>query len=329
MNEQSLRAILLRLGIHPAHKSQSGWLDFPCPVAAYTHAKGYDRSPSAGAKINDEGTSSWVCHTCKCHGRISGLIGTMQSYTGTMYPGLMREAELADVMAGYSTDFGDFETVAQAPPPEPLPEEAYGDLYDPVSVSAEAVAYLRRRGISRATAETLSLRWEPSQERILFPVRDREGRLFGFTGRAINNDAKLKIRDYAGLPKRAMILGAERWTQGKPVIVVEGLFAYAHLVEIGVEERANVGAILGSVMTPEKAMILRSFDEPVYLLFDNDDAGDVGLFGRLLPDGSRDLELAAVNQLEEYVPTYVPEWPEGKDDPDQLTRQEVWTILDG
>ena len=46
-------------------------------------------------------------------------------------------------------------------------------------------------------------------ERIIFPVRGREGELYGYTGRAIDEDVQPRIRDYYGLPKRACLLGLD------------------------------------------------------------------------------------------------------------------------
>ena len=105
-----------------------------------------------------------------------------------------------------------------------------------------------------------------------------------------------------------------------------GLRGYAHLIEAGIEAVANVGAILGSYVTPEKAAVIRSLDEPVYLLLDNDEAGEVGIFGRVLPDGR--VEGSALDALKEYVPVYIPNWPEGKADPDQLTMEDIRTMIE-
>lgn len=326
MNEQALTAILRKLGIHEFKRQRSGWLDFHCPLAPYTHRSGTDRSMSAGVKISPTGVSAWVCHACKHHGRVSSLVLKVQRFTGHMVPGLLREAEMAEVLPDLSSDYGEFER-----PPvteqEPLSDAVCDGLYPPANDIPEAVAYLDRRGIDRVTADSLGLVYDDGQSRILFPVRDRNHGLWGFSGRAILPETKPKIRDYFGLPKRRLILGEERWRPDRPVIVVEGLFGYAHLVQIGAEQRYNVGALLGSAMTPEKAAILRAWDENVYLLLDNDEAGDLGLFGPVLPDGSREQEKSAVHQLQGYVPVYVPVWPDGKDDPDQLTLEELHTLV--
>jgi len=216
---------------------------------------------------------------------------------------------------------------------------AYADLYDPATDSSVAVDYLASRGISPETAQRLDLRFDVAPEknrdtgqwtnvaRVIFPVRDRHGSLFGFTGRAVDPRVKPKVKDYFGLPKAFVILGEEHWKEDRPKIIVEGLFAYAHLVEIGMLDRADIGVLLGSAMTEHKANRIIHADCPTYLLLDNDAGGDLGLFGTINRDGSRETN-GAVHYLEGHIPLFIPEWPEGKDDPDQLTREEVDSMLD-
>ena len=358
MREVDLRKVLQKLGVRDAgRKRANGWIEFRCPLAPWTHRSRHDSRPSAAAKVNDAGTSSWTCATCHGHGRLSRLAAELQRYNpnrAEQFGGMIREIDEIEVQtarnAPIEITMPDFEPTADEAGLKPLVEEQFIGLFKPVGASLAAREYLIGRGIHSETAKKIGLVYDEHhheqevERRILFPVRGRAGELYGYTGRAIDKHIKPKVRDYAGLPKRALMLGAERWRPGKPLIVVEGLFAYAHLIEIGVEEIANVGALLGSVMTPEKAALVRSFDEPVYLLLDNDDAGDVGIFGRMLPDGNREIEQGAVHQLIRSVPVMVPSWPtwaedgkthdgteyragDEKTDPDQLTLEEVRDIL--
>ena len=105
-------------------------------------------------------------------------------------------------------------------------------------------------------------------------------------------------------------------------MVVEGLFGWAHLIEIGIEDHADVGALMGSELTRQKASIIKQHGASTYLLLDNDAAGDVCLWGRGEPPTG-----GAVATLRRDVPVFVPPWPEVKDDPDQLTLEEVLVML--
>lgn len=347
MREHDLRKVLARLGVQPTgRRRSSGWIEFRCPLAPYTHAAQADTRPSAAAKVNDQGHSLWSCQTCKAHGRLTSLVHELQRYRHTFYEGLITQIDEADRAALMNAPtFEEVPFEVEQHGPKALIEEQFKGLYPAAGEDKMSRAYLQGRGITRATVEKLGLLYDPKQNRILFPVRGREGELYGFTGRLIIAATKSepKVRDYHGLPKRDLVLGADRWRVDKPLIIVEGLFAFAHLHEIGVEQFANIGALLGSAMTPEKAKMIRNFDHPVYLLLDNDEAGDVGIFGRHLPDGKREDAAGALGQLKTHVPVMIPEWPswpettkyhgkqfEGgtaKDDPDQLTLDEVQDML--
>ena len=100
-----------------------------------------------------------------------------------------------------------------------------------------------------------------------------------------------------------------------------------HLVELNVEAVADVGSIMGSKLSDQQAEIIIAHGAAVHLLLDNDEAGDKGLFGRMDREGNRDWHAGAVAMLVDHVPVHVPEWPEAKDDPDQLTKRDVWTML--
>jgi hypothetical protein len=330
MDESSLRSILGRLGITLGRRNRRGWIEFKCPLASWTHERGYDTRPSAAASVNEHGSSSYVCKACHSHGRIAKLVNELAGFRrdNSIRP-LMMEADRADAQAQISAPFPDFDRVFEVDEiPPALVEEAYEGLYDPAWIVPEARAYLQSRNIGEATTRALRLHYDHTanrdgilEKRILFPVNTRTG-FYGFTGRTIDDEnVKPKVRDYFGLPKRHLILGEHRWRPDMPKIIIEGLFGLAHLMEIGAEEFADIGAILGSAMTSPKAARIIDADCPTYLLLDNDAGGDIGLFGTPLSGGGR--ENGAIDMLTDHVPLFVPEWPAGKSDPDQLTLDEV------
>ncbi len=333
MQEPALRAILGRLGIRPTEKTGTGWLHAPCPFASDRHRNGRDVRPSFGAKIEDRGVSSYHCYSCKMHGRISSLVRALHMYghdvgemDGHGFPALAREADIADMGVMGDVPFDG----AQEPRrlPEPLDEDAYAGLFGSAYDDEEAGRYLEGRGVGYRTVQQLGLGWDPDQRRIVFPVRGGDGALYGFTGRSIVPGAQPKIRDYHGLPKRHLIMGHHRWRGDRPIVIVEGLFAYAHLIEMDLERYADVGALLGSAMTEEKAAILRDqYPSPVFLFLDNDEAGTVALFGPQDRQGNQDFQAGAIAALLGHVPVHVPAWPDGKEDPDQLSKAEVWAML--
>lgn len=329
MNEKDLKNVLKKLKIETV--SRNGyWLQFSCPFAKWTHRSRKDNSPSCGARVNNEGVSSYKCFTCHKSGRISSLVRSLEYYSGRSFPGVALEADLADA----TISFGDFEKTdhEEFSMPEPLNEAAYADLYMPAYENKFARQYLKQRGVSKETAEYLGLGYDPDDLRITFPVRDIEGNLYGFTGRSILPDDKFskmykeykKVRDYLGLPKKFLMLGAEFIDPKKPNFVIEGLFGYTHLFEIHADNICNPLAVLGNELTNEKADFLIEQDNLTILAFDNDDGGDSGLFG---VESAKYAKPGAVDKLSGHIPIVVPNWPKGKKDPDELTLAEVRKMI--
>ncbi len=328
MDEPALRKVLAKLNIHVVNKSGK-WLEFSCPYAHWTHRKKTDNSASAAAVIDLEKPSNYKCHACKKHGRISSLVRTLEHYRGEKYKGLAFEADLADAVHAYGNFESQEEEIDELPPA--LNEAAYADLFDPAWDFEEARLYLKnQRNISKETAKGLRLGYDPEEMRITFPVRHLDGQLYGFTGRSILKDKDFpykkykKVRDYNGLPKRHLLLGAHRVQKNDlPLFVGEGLFGYAHCFEINAHDIVNPLALLGSEMTQFKAEHIIGLDRLTVLLPDNDEAGDSCLFGAFNTFNNAFEGNGAVDKLQAHVPLIIPEWPKRKNDIDQLTIDEV------
>lgn len=242
----------------------------------------------------------------------------------------------------------------------PSEREFYSDFQSALNYP-EAFCYLRQRGLSVNTIVALGLRYDPRQFRVLFPVYDqRTGCYAGCSGRSIlsprqakRHEAEVqrrnprfeypKIRDYGGLQKDRVLLGP-RWLRSgshyanagsrrnirslrasasRRIIVVEGLFAYAHTRQLRPGD--IIVALLGSALTEQKALLLLSFGLPIYWLVDNDLAGQACLYGTYdkETDEFAHNKSGALYRLYGEVAQFVPEWPEGKSDPDELTWDEL------
>lgn len=351
MKEADLMRILGRLGIREVDPpNTAGWAHSACPFAPWKHRSGVDRSRGFAIKVEDRGTSAYACPACKSHGRIEQLARELGTLRGEDYSQIEREISNIELAGGMLAPSWE-ERQANAMPerlPEPLDREFYDPklLFDPVGAHPAAVDFLRRRRVSFDAVQKAEIRFDPDKKRLTFPVYTKDGSLYGFTGRSILSDAERsfigqdgrpvtlpKVLDYANLPKRMLILGEHRWVPGRPTIIVEGLFAYARFLTEGVDEHYNVGALLGSVLTPGKASILRSWNLPVYLILDPDEAGTVGIFGPSKQIGIdratgepilvRDHEHGAIWQLIDHVMVFAPAYPEGVFDPDDLSLQQV------
>lgn len=284
-----------------------------------------DRSRGMAVKTEEHGISAFKCPACHSQGRISTLIRMLGHYRHTDYDELIREAEQYDLLGSTIPAFDDH--FQPDPPPEPLEETLFEGLFDPIADHNEAKRYVLARRITRPTCEKLGLEFDAEKRRIVFPVRDGEGRLFGWSGRTVIPNHEPRILDYAGLPKRHLILGEERWRPGMPKLLVEGLIAYARMHEIGAEEIVDIGALLGSSLTPEKEAILKRHGCTTLPLMDPDKAGDQCLFGQWR-DATEGVPGhfeggGLIDVLSEELPVALPLYPQGISDPDDLTFEQL------
>lgn len=324
MNEANVRKYLRALGIMNLETSNTGWVRSKCPLALWLHTGGTDKHPSFGIKIADGNVSGYKCYTCGSQGRVSGLIRKFSKFRD--------EDDLHELSINADQDdlegmtAPDFEAITAFNKAEPLVEEVYDGFYIPVEQHKQATAYVEGRNISLETCRKLGLLFDEDTQRILFPVRGQQGELYGFTGRAISPLNEPKIKDYFGLRKNQLILGQHLWVNNKPVLLIEGLFGYAHLHELGLDKWLNIGAVMGSQLHGvqiEKVVCHES--QKCYLLFDNDEAGDKGIFGAFEDTARtrRDTTHSAYYNLKKYIEVYIPLWPDNKSDPDELTLEDL------
>lgn len=274
----------------------NGWVSMRCPLAQWTHTTGRDSRASAGISIQENNTSVFNCMTCKTKVPLQGLIKKFAEFTGEDLDELIDELEDEAYLGPRSlAKWGERQDHNEDDPPV-LNTELMLDLYD----SAAGHRYLRKRGITADIAEKLQLKVDPrdpadGEERILFPAFNPEGELIGFSGRATNPRALLKVRDYGGFRKAKALLGAHLITQENPdkIIVVEGLFDYANAWQQGYP----AVAVMHSTLTAYQARLLKNFSKPTYLFYDNDDAGMSGV------------DIAG-KQLVRYMPVMKVRYPE-------------------
>lgn len=296
-----------------------GWVGLCCPLSPFTHAGGHDSHPSAGISVKPGETSVFNCFTCHSKGKLSWLVRKLASFTGEDYGEYAETLDKGEFYGGFIPTWG---TVTEDKIPKPIDKESSFDLYDP----AYNHPYLAERGISREAAVRMELLHDPGDggtERILFPVYSPSKELYGFTGRAVTPHAKLRVKDYFGLPKRHLLLGSHLVQDDDDyVIVVEGLFDYAKLVTY----EYPAMAFMSSTLTTHQADILKSIGKPVYFFHDNDAAGEDAR------DNAKELLWRHLPVMKVRYPTEeCIETPEGgmrrAKDPAELTRKQVAKMI--
>ena len=146
------------------------------------------------------------------------------------------------------------------------------------------VRWLRKEGIDASTARELGLLVERGgalqdrfRGRLMFPIRDAQGRVVGFAGRSIGDDAGPKYLNSAESPvyhKSRVLYGLfearEALRSVSTLILVEGYLDAIALRQAGV---ASVAATCGTALTAEQARMIRRQADEVIVVFDGDGAG--------------------------------------------------------
>src|SRR3954471_5460814 len=115
------------------------------------------------------------------------------------------------------------------------------------------------------------------RERIMFPIRDRRGRVLGFGGRAMRSDQGAKYVNTAETDffhKSQILYGVDRAkaaiAKAGRAVVVEGYTDVLALHQVGIEEAVGV---MGTAITPDQVAALSGMVEEVVLALDADSAG--------------------------------------------------------
>lgn len=122
-------------------------------------------------------------------------------------------------------------------------------------------------------------RFDRFRDRLMFPIRDSRGRVIGFGGRIINDNAP-KAPKYLNSPetqlfhKHKVLYGLHEArsaiTREKTAYVVEGYMDVVMMAQNGI---LNAVADMGTAFTEDQARILMRFTDRVCFIFDGDKAG--------------------------------------------------------
>lgn len=152
------------------------------------------------------------------------------------------------------------------------------------------------------------------RERIMFPIRDRRGRVLGFGGRAMRPDQGAKYVNTAETDffhKSQILYGVDRAkgaiAKAGRAVVVEGYTDVLALHQAGIEE---VVAVMGTAITVEQVAALSGMVDEVVLALDADSAGQEAMVRaqRAAADRSMRLRVAAM--------------PAGEDPAEMMTRDD-------
>lgn len=262
-----------------------------------------DRDPSASINII---TGSWTCYRCKVGGSPTDFVSQIEDwrfpyadkwlrdrYGGFVAPkSMVREVEM--FLAKAKTIY--------------YPEEILKQY-------KRSTGYWTERGFDNKTVKKWELGYDPYTQRATIPIRSWDGRLIGVQGRTVLPDETAKYVFIRDLPKKRHLYGLHL-IDSDWVVVTESALATLRLDMFGIPSVST----LGSSVSEEQAGHLNSFKK-VYMLFDNDDAGWIGMLGNVEKKRFKSSAWAKISSRV-YIPS-----SEDYDDIDLLTKNEVTGII--
>lgn len=224
----------------------------------------------------------WYCHSCHARGNLYTFlrdVGIPRAEIQFRYQGVLDEAE-------------------KYAPPKP-------NVHDPIAPTKETLdesflglfdfcpQKLVDEGFPPELLRRFDVGFDEKHMRITFPLRDKEGKLIGISGRSVLENAKPRYKVYDweyrdfGLAERKTDKRAVLWnihsvhTQfafetdpgQRYIVVAEGFKAVMRIVQGGAP---NTVGLLGSYMSLEQEWMLTRLECPILLMLDNNQAGRLG-----------------------------------------------------
>lgn len=298
VGEVDAEELLERLGADNVHDVGRDEIGFSCfYIAGHSHG---DQNPSA--HVNRD-TLLWRCKGCTRSGNMLELVKLGLPH-GTTHPealAWLREnfGEVVRKPRGGSLA-ADLELrLARAravEPPRRLPNEAEtigpeGILYMDWTSDHEAAVYMRGRGFDPAVLADWNVGYDHWTRRVAIPVRDENGTLVGFKGRA-TEDVSVKYLLLGDTEDRALrygagygfdmhdhnkyVFGLDRAKGGDTLVLCEGELNVIACHAAGVTNAVAPGT---TSITAAQLWLLRAHATYLVLFYDSDVPGENAVWG--------------------------------------------------
>lgn len=258
-------------------KIRGNWVSTACPFSSVTHEKGKDDHPSFGICCESNSESHYNCMACGKKGSLSALPLVLEN----MEILSQDDADSLRAIISESEKYSDKKDADTGYLVDRAPELSEYTLERFQKVRK---GHINSRGITADSVTKFELMWDREENRLLFIIRDAEGRLVNIRGRYLGDaekDGVLRYREYSELsPSRRSAKKFGVWygdslsqEPNKALILVEGEIDLIRLKQV--LPRANVKAAIGAGMTKEqlKSLIETMPAKGLVLFFDADQAG--------------------------------------------------------
>lgn len=299
---------------------------FSCPFPGHKHG---DTNPSASMNANN---TAWLCFGCQRRGNAATFLAELEEVSSFAARKWLREyfgGGFREPIHNLATEIEDLfeETTKVVKVVNPELQQETLDMFmvdwNMVAENREAASqitgmtYMLDRGFSPQTLIDLEVGFDNVDERAVLTVRDLDGRLIGFKGRAVRPEQQPRYRVY-GKPRfgfapystgEVVYLAHKAKETDGDIIVCEGELNALKMHEFGYK---NAVGISGATFTKGHADIIAKIADRVILYFDSDAPGIAGA-------------IAAADLLVSRVPAMVV--PPHDRDPADSTKEEVDDII--
>ena len=348
MDSDEIRDVLERIGVDDTeireHNSPRGrQIMIRCPLAQWTHAKGFEGKPSFTIKVEPEGRSVFRCWSGSCghYGTLAHLLFLWWKHGKedrtpeenkqiAQWVERVRETDQATLEAQIEKTADLFKPWQPAKKKEdkpPVDHDVFNDVEIEDFLKEGPPQVFFDRGFTKEDADFWEIGFDTDMSRITFPVRKQGGKLVGCIGRATRKRdiAFRKYYNYWNFSASQYLYGEHMLSPDvEGIILVEGA-TDAIRVNRAIRlhgkgtpfEKFLCVAWLGDQLKEDQARRVLMWRLPVYIFPDNDDDGA----GKA---GAR----KSVKLLEGRAPVFVVPTPIGKDPGAIEEDLEVLRLLD-
>lgn len=270
MNLHGIKNVLTALGVNKYYVRSSAEVDLSCPFAPWTHAGFADTRPSAGITINDNGVSLFNCFTCARKGTLHTMVRQLTDLDQRFAVALPLVTEERKNGLDYALEealrwYQPKQSMARA---NDYAVRSEKELDTFPSGRKEVAEYMQGRGILPDAVAAWDCRYDAANNRAVFPVRDKQGKLVGLVGRALDQRTPAH-HNYWHFRRGSFLFGEHKIVEESTIVVVEGVIDAIKISQFV----ANPVATFGAQVTDYQIDKLLSWQQPICLMFDGDEAG--------------------------------------------------------
>ena len=252
MNESAATQVLKMLNCRKIRRVNEDVMG-TCPFEKYRHYGGRDNKPSFGIKLGYK--SVFHCFGCDISGKIRDLPKLLAIYTYNYDVVLEQFIKANDPCPEYQPDISDIDI-------------NYVNL-DNVIASADIPDEIPTLKLSKNDIDKWNIRYDPSENVIMFPVYDKNKKLLAIKCRTVLGKNFFYHKGSANTKKLGVWYGMDKVNKLNKIVLCEGERDAILLSRCGITAWACQG-----FPSDDQIKTIRKLIKPIVLFFDNDKAGN-------------------------------------------------------